>query len=51
MDDIQECTNEHEWRWCLVGTIVETPEFGEEHEIRHGTKHFPPGAKVFINLV
>ncbi|MDE6733112.1 MAG: hypothetical protein K2J77_09595 [Oscillospiraceae bacterium] len=40
-----------EWRWCLVGNIVETHEFGEEHEIRYGNKQFRPGAKVFINLV
>lgn len=40
-----------EWCWCLVGNIVETHEFGEEHEIRHGNKQFRPGAKVYINLV
>lgn len=51
-DDMQEeFTNQQEWRWCLVGNIVETHEYGEEHVIKHGTKHFPPGAKVFINLV
>lgn len=40
-----------EWCWCLVGNIVEKHEFGEAHEIRYGTKHFSPGAKVFINLI
>lgn len=52
MDDMQEeCTDEQEWRWCLVGNIVEKHEFGEAHELKYGTKHFRPGAKVFINLV
>ncbi len=52
MDDIQEETaNEQEWQWCLVGNIVEKHEFGEDHAIKYGTKHFRPGAKVFINLV
>ena len=36
-----------EWRWCLVGNIVIEHPFGEEHEIRQGTKHFAPGAKVY----
>ena len=48
--EIQIC-NEQEWRWCLVGNIVEIREFGQEHEIRHGTKHFSSGTKVFINLI
>lgn len=47
----EEDQNEAEWRWCLVGNIVEKHEFGEEHVIKLGTKHFPPGAKVFINPV
>lgn len=52
MDDIKEETaNEQEWQWCLVGNIVEEHEFGEDHVIKYGTKHFRPGAKVFINLV
>lgn len=38
---------ELEWRWCLVGNIVEEHPFGEDKEIRHGTKHFAPGAKVY----
>ena len=36
-----------EWRWCLVGNIVKEHPFGEEHEIRQGTKQFAPGAKVY----
>ena len=43
--------NQAEWRWCLVGNIVEKHEYGEVHELKYGTKHFRPGAKVFINLV
>lgn len=33
--------------WCLVGNIIDEHEFGEEKEIRRGTKHFPPNAKVY----
>lgn len=47
----EEDQNSAEWRWCLVGNIVEKHEFGEEHELKYGTKHFRPGAKVFINPV
>ena len=36
-----------EWRWCLVANIVKEHPFGEQKEIRHGTKHFAPGAKVY----
>lgn len=27
---------EPEWRWCLVGNIIDEHEYGEDHEIRHG---------------
>lgn len=37
-----------EWRWCLVGNIVDSHEYGEDHEIRTGTKQFAPGAKVYL---
>ena len=50
-DEIKTELNNIDWRWCLVGNIVEKHEFGEQHEIRYGTKHFSPGTKVFINLV
>ncbi len=43
--------SEQEWQWCLVGNIVESHEYGEEHIIRYGNKQFRPNAKVFINLV
>ena len=35
------------WAYCLVGNIVDEHEFGEDKEIRRGTKHFAPGAKVY----
>ena len=38
----------HEWCWCLVGNIVEEHEFGEEHEIKKGTKQFSSGTKVYL---
>lgn len=39
---------ENKWRWALVGNIVQTHEYGEEKEIKSGTKQFRPGAKVYI---
>lgn len=36
-----------EWRWGLVGNIVKEHEFGENHEIQYGTKHFSGGTKVY----
>ena len=41
---------EQEWRWCMVGNIVGTHICGEKHELKHGTKHFRPDAKVYICL-
>ena len=34
---------------CLAGNIVMEREFGEDHEIRRGTKHFAPHAKVYCS--
>ncbi len=34
------------WRWALVGNIVKEHSFGEQKEVRYGTKHFAPGTKV-----
>ena len=45
MEDIKNL--EQEWRWCLVGNIVQTHEYGENHETRIGTKHFSQGTKVY----
>ena len=36
------------WRWCLVGNIIQSHDYGETHEIKIGTKQFRPGAKVYI---
>ena len=47
----EEKSTEQEWQWCLVGNIAEEYPYGENHELRRGTKHFRPNAKVFINLV
>ena len=41
-------TRDLEWRWCLVGNIVDEHEYGEDKEIRHGTKSFTRGTKVYI---
>ncbi len=34
----EEKSDEQEWRWCLVGNIVGEHEYGEDHELRCGTK-------------
>ena len=39
---------EREFEYCLVVNIVEKRYFGETKEIRHGTKHFSGGTKVYI---
>ena len=36
------------WCWSLVGNIVQEHDFGEEHEIKPGTKQFSRGTKVFL---
>lgn len=38
----------HSFVWCLVANITEEHKFGEEREIRVGTKQFRPGAKVYL---
>ena len=43
----KESPDKYQFIWSLVGNIVAKHEFGENHEIKKGTKHFPPGAKVF----
>lgn len=37
--------------WCLVGNIVQEHEYGEEHEIKYGTKQFSRGTKVFVGPI
>lgn len=36
------------WRWCLVGNVVKNHPYGESKDIPIGTKHFQPGAKVYM---
>jgi len=38
---------EGEFLWCIVGNIVGEHFYGEHKEIKSGTKHFRPGAKVY----
>lgn len=40
-----------EWVWCLVGNVVDEHPWGEDHAIVHGTKHFSPGTKVYVQRV
>jgi hypothetical protein len=40
--------NNYTWRWCLVGNIVEKHQYGENHAIRFGSKHFSGETKVYI---
>ena len=43
----ENITQELEWKWCLVGNIVQERDYGENHEVKLGTKHFSPGTKVY----
>lgn len=36
-----------EFEWCIVGNIVDKHHWGTEKIIKHGTKHFAPGTKVY----
>ena len=38
------------WRWCLVGNIIDRRLYGEQHEIKYGTKNFSPGTKVYVAM-
>jgi len=33
--------------WCLIGNAVNEREYGEDKELKSGTKHFRPGAKLY----
>jgi len=33
--------------WCVIANVVEERPYGEDHEMRKGTKHFRSGAKVY----
>lgn len=37
-----------EWRWALVGDIVDKHEYGENHEIRYGARKFSGGTRVVL---
>ena len=37
-----------EWRWALVGNIVDKHEYGENHEIRYGARKFRGGTRVVL---
>ena len=39
--------NNNDFIWCLVGNIVEKHYYGEDKQIRIGTKQFSPNTKVF----
>jgi len=47
VESVQFPNDDVEWRWCIVGNIVGAHPYGVEKEIRYGTKHFTPGAKVY----
>ena len=36
------------WRYSLVGNIIDRRIYGENHEIKQGTKNFSPGTKVYV---
>lgn len=40
--------NEKEFRYVLVGNIIDKHFFGDKKEIKSGTKHFRAGAKVYL---
>jgi len=37
-----------DFEYCLVGNIVEKHYFGQDKEIKYGSKHFSGGTKVYI---
>ena len=37
-----------EFRYILVGNIIDKHYYGEDKEIKSGTKHFRAGAKVYL---
>ena len=46
---MEEEKKETEWVWALVGNVKEEREYGENHEIRNGTKQFRGGTKVYLS--
>jgi hypothetical protein len=43
----REAKNTGNQIWCVVANVVHEHRVGESREIRRGTKHFSPGAKVY----
>ena len=39
--------NKKEYAECVVGNIIDKHIWGEQKEIKRGTKHFRPGAKMY----
>ena len=37
-----------EWAFCIVGNVVDEHLFGAEKKVVRGSKHFRPGAKLYI---
>jgi hypothetical protein len=33
--------------WCLVGNIVAEHTYGEQKQVKQGSKHFTPNTKVY----
>ncbi len=50
VESLQHPEDEVKWRWCIAGNIIGAHPYGVEKEIRQGTKHFVPGAKVYCTL-
>lgn len=48
LDAALEAEGSSEWRWALVGNVVKSHPFGEEHEVRFGSKAFRGGAKLYV---
>lgn len=48
LDATLEAEGTSEWRWALVGNVVKSHPFGEEHEVRFGSKAFRGGAKLYV---
>lgn len=38
-----------EWVWCLTAEVRDENKIGKDKRVVHGTRHFPPGTKVFLH--
>lgn len=48
MKTYEENNKEIKFRYLLVGNIIDKHFYGENKEIRSGTKHFRAGAKIYL---